>query len=223
MDEPVVVEFQLTPEEWVEVSLQHSAQQPQIVRATRSVRRSFVLITVLLAVLFFMNGLAGAGYVFLIASIVGTAVLGPLIRSSQRKRTLEYARSGIQNGMFGPHRVELRPEGMLDCTEGYEWLTRWSAIDRVEEGEGAFLVYTGPNALLPIPHSAFPDSESLRRFSHAFFAFRKAAETGRLQAGGLDGAAPSEGARAPSEEPPGASGDAQPTAGQPEREPPRPL
>jgi len=174
--EPVTVAFELTPEEWVEVSLQHSATQPQIVKATRSARRSFAVLMALLAFLFFLNGMAGSAYVFLIAAVLGMATLGPLIRRSQRKRTLEYARTGIQNGMFGPHRVELRPEGMLDVTDGYEWLTRWAAIDRVEEGEAAFLVYTGPNALLPIPHSAFRDSESLRRFSHTFFALREGAD-----------------------------------------------
>lgn len=172
----VSVDFELTPEDWVEVSMQHTATQPQVVKAVRNMRVTFALLMLALAALFFLGGMPGAGYVFLIAAIFMTATMGPLIRSAQRKRTLEYARTGIANGMFGPHRVELRPEGMLDVTDGYEWLTRWSAIERVEEGEGAFLVYTGPNSLLPIPHSAFRDSESLRRFSHAFFALREGAD-----------------------------------------------
>jgi hypothetical protein len=175
-DEPVLVEFELTPEEWVEVSLQHAAKQPQILKAVRNMRMAFAVLMLALAALFFLGGMSGAGYVFLIAAVFMSATMGPMIRSAQRKRTLEYARSGIANGMFGPHRVELRPEGMLDVTEGYEWLTRWGAIERVEEGEAAFLVYTGPNSLLPIPHSAFRDSASLRRFSDAFFALRDGAD-----------------------------------------------
>lgn len=115
--------------------------------------------------------LAGAG---------AMAFMNPALRAGRRAQTRKYAESGIANGMFGPHRVELRPEGMLDATEGYEWLTRWSAIERVEEGEGAFLVYTGPNALLPIPHTAFPDSSSLRRFSDAFFTLRESDRAKRL-------------------------------------------
>jgi len=73
---------------------------------------------------------------------------------------------------------------MLDATEGYDWLTRWSAIDRVEESEGAFLVYTGPNACLPIPHSAFRDSATLRRFADAFYRLRQSGGHGVLPGGG---------------------------------------
>jgi hypothetical protein len=76
---------------------------------------------------------------------------------------------GIANGMFGHHRVELRAEGVLDVTSGYEWMTRWTAIDRVEEVNGTFLVYTGPNAFLPIPSSAFPDADTLRAFGDRFY------------------------------------------------------
>ncbi|MGD8287741.1 MAG: YcxB family protein [Gemmatimonadota bacterium] len=188
--EPVTVEFELTPEEWVDVSMQHAATQPQLVKAVRNMRIAFALLMLALAALFFLGGMPMAGYVFLIAALFMSATLGPMIRSSQRKRTLDYARTGIANGMFGPHRVELRPEGMLDVTDGYEWLTRWSAIERVEEGEAAFLVYTGPNSLLPIPHSAFRDSESLRRFSHAFFALREQDATKRVGGGASEGGAP---------------------------------
>ncbi len=77
---------------------------------------------------------------------------------------------GITNGLFGPHRVELRDEGVLDSTTGYEWLTRWSSIERVEEANGTFMIYSGPNAFLPIPASAFRDSTILRAFGDRFFA-----------------------------------------------------
>ena len=181
--EPVSVDFELTPEEWVEVSLQHSSAQPQVQKAMRNVRVLFTALIALAALISLLDGAAGAALIWLLAGGVVMAFMGPLLRHARRRQVTEYAASGIANGMFGPHRVELRPEGMLDHTKGYEWLTRWSAIERVEEGEGAFLIYTGPNALLPIPHTAFPDSASLRRFSDAFFAFRDAEETRRLAGG----------------------------------------
>jgi len=179
----VTVEFELTPEEWVEVSIQHSAQSAQVREATRNVKILFGALMVLAALLSLLDGAATAAVIWLAAGSIVLSMMNPLLRASRRKQITQYAKSGIANGMFGPHRVELRPEGMLDITDGYEWLTRWSAIERVEEGDGAFLVYTGPNSLLPIPHSAFRDSASLRSFSDAFYALRERADAERISAG----------------------------------------
>jgi len=180
LPEAVQVEFELTPEEWVEVSLQHSSKSPQVLEATRKVRILFGALIVLATLISLLDGGMTAAFVWLAAGAVVMAAMNPILRSARRKQVREYAASGIANGMFGPHRVELRPEGMLDATEGYEWLTRWSAVERVEEGDGSFLVYTGPNALLPIPHSAFRDAADLRRFSDAFYALREADRSARL-------------------------------------------
>lgn len=168
----VRVDFELTPEEWVEVSMQHNEKSPQVQEAMRNVRILFGALIALAALISVLDGAATAAVIWLAAGSVVMAMLGPILRASRRSQIRKYAETGIANGMFGPHRVELRPEGMLDSTEGYEWLTRWSAIERVEEGDGAFLVYTGPNALLPIPHSAFRDAASLRRFGETFFELR---------------------------------------------------
>jgi len=158
----------------VEVSLQHSARSPQVVEATRTVRILFgalVLLTVLISLL---DGALTAAFVWLVAGLVVMAVMSPVLRAGRRRQVRRYAETGIQNGMFGHHRIELRPDGILDSTEGYDWLAKWSSIERVEEGEGSFLIYTGPNALLPIPHTAFRDSAELRRFSDAFHSLREA-------------------------------------------------
>lgn len=181
---PIAVEFELTPEDWVEVSLEHSWRSKQLREARRTIRALVATIFVVLALLGLLNGSTGMAVVSLLVGGVLFAALDPLLRSSQRSQLRRFAVTGIANGMFGRHRVELRPEGMLDATEGYDWLTRWPAIDRVEEGEGAFLVYTGPNALLPIPHSAFRDSATLRSFADAFYQLRQSGEQGVLPGGG---------------------------------------
>ena len=194
-DALVSVEFELTPEEWIEVSIQHSSQSPQVREATRTVKVLFGALIVLAALISLLDGALTGAVIWLAAGSVVLSMMNPLLRSSRRKQITQYAETGIANGMFGPHRVELGPEGMLDRTEGYEWLTRWSAIERVEEGDGAFLVYTGPNSLLPIPHSAFRDSASLRSFSDAFYALRERAAAELLPAGSSPaGDAASEGA-----------------------------
>lgn len=170
----ISVEFELTPEEWVEVSLEHASRSPLVGAAVKNVRVIFGLIVVVLGLLFLMLGSAFAAVVWLILGAMGFAGIGPLLVRGRKEQYEKYARSGIANGMFGKHRVTISPDGMRDATELYEWLTRWPAIERVENGAGAFLIYTGPNALLPIPHSAFPDAESVRRFGDVFYRLRQA-------------------------------------------------
>jgi hypothetical protein len=178
--EPVVIEFELTPEDWVEVSMHHSEKSPQIQGAMRNVRILFGALIVLAALISLLDGGTTGAMIWLIAGAVVMAVMTPTLRAGRRRQVKQYAESGIANGMFGPHRVELRPDGMVDRTNGYEWLTYWSSIERVEEGDGSFLIYTGTNALLPIPHTAFPDAASLRRFSEAFYSLREAERARRL-------------------------------------------
>lgn len=179
-DEIVAIEFELTPEEWAEASLAHVVKSPLMKEATRRVQVSFAVIVVCLALIGLLEGSTSLAVTFLLTGLVAMAFMGPALRSGRRRQTLKYARDGIANGTFGHHRIELRPEGMLDRTEGYQWLTYWPSIDRVEEGEGSFAIYTGPNAVVIIPHTAFPDAASLRRFSETFFALREEYPRDRL-------------------------------------------
>jgi hypothetical protein len=181
--ETVSIEFELTPEDWAEASLAHAKKSPLVREAMRRFQVAFVLIIACLALLGLLEGSTSLAVTFLLAGAVAMALIGPALRSGRRRQTLKYAREGIANGTFGHHRVELRPEGMLNRTEGYEWLTYWSSIERVEEGKGSFAVYTGPNAVVIIPHTAFPDSASLRQFSETFFALREADERKRIEEG----------------------------------------
>jgi YcxB-like protein len=178
--DPVAVEFELTPEEWIEANVQHSTRSAMFKAAKRRVRIMFGLLLVLLALLGYTMGSATVALTWLVAGGVGLAVLGPALDRSQRRQLKRFADEGIGAGMFGRHRVELRPEGVLDSTDGYEWLARWPSIERVEEGDGAFLIYSGPNRFLLIPHSAFPDSATVRHFADTFYALRERARAPRL-------------------------------------------
>lgn len=177
---PVSIEFELTPEDWVEVSMEHSSRSVMLREARRNIRFLLAAVFVVMALFGLLDGSTSIALFWLFGGGVAFAALDPLLRSSQRKQLRKVAESGIANGMFGRHRVELTAEGMRDATAGYEWLTRWPAIERVEESEGAFLVYTGPNALLPIPHSAFRDAATLRRFADTFYQLRSQAGQGAL-------------------------------------------
>lgn len=165
----VAVEFDLTPEEWVEVALEHNRKSPMYRSAIRNGQRSFGLLVVLMALLGLLNGYGLFAMTFLFMGAGVTVFLPRLLERSHRKQYRKLAREGIQNGMFGTHRIELLDEGVLDDTDAYRKLTRWHAIDRVAEGPGAFLIYLGTDAFLPIPHSAFRDAETLRAFADRFF------------------------------------------------------
>ena len=162
------VEFEITPEDWEQVNAEHVFGSPIYQEATRNVRVIVGLIVLTLAALTFILGSSSTALFFLLAAPPLVAGVGPLTRSSQRESLRKLARQGIGNGIFGSHRVEVRPDGLFHATDAYECLLRWHSIERVEEMAGHFFVYTGPNAFLPIPVTAFRDAESLRGFSDAF-------------------------------------------------------
>lgn len=164
-----VAEFELTPEDWEDVNAVHlfeSALHGHIVRKTR-VLAGLLFLT--LALLCLVLGSAWAAMLFGTAGLAVPTLVGPSHRSAQRRALRKLTQQGIANGTFGPHRVEVRDDGLFHATHAYESLFRWHAIEEVKERNGHFLVYIGPNAFLPIPATAFPDSKSLRGFADAFY------------------------------------------------------
>ncbi|RMH18323.1 MAG: hypothetical protein D6701_06510 [Gemmatimonadetes bacterium] len=181
---PIAVEFEFTPEDWREANLAHITRSPLQLAAARRARRWIVGMFSVGALAFtLIDGLA-VGLSWLVAGGVLTA-LGPLLhRVSVRQALRRMARAGVANGTFGPHRVEVRPEGLADVTPDYEWLVRWHAIESVQEHHGTFFVYTGANSFMPIPGSAFRDAETLRGFSQSFYErLATAREAGRPRFG----------------------------------------
>ena len=174
-DDVIAVEYELTPEEWVAAAADHSWKSDLTQKALRQIRMAFGIVWTLLALLTLVGGNVLGAVVWAVAGAVWTAILPSLTRWSQRRQLGKVSMKGLAHGTFGPHRVELRDEGILDFTPEYEWLIRWSAIDGVKEVDGNFLVYTGPNAFLPIPSSAFRDARTVRAFGDRFFRLMHAA------------------------------------------------
>lgn len=167
--ERVAVEFELTPEEWEAANAAHLSSSPLQVQLLRRTRRTTSILFAALAVLNLAMGSVTYAVLWALAGVFFAASLDRIHRSGQRKALRKLGEQGIANGIFGPHRVEVREEGLVDSTTHYEWLIRWSGIERVREENGTFLIYNGANAFLPIPSTAFPDSDSLRRFADAFY------------------------------------------------------
>jgi hypothetical protein len=173
MERPVpAADFELTPEDWEEVNLAHLLESPLYAEAKSNSRVIGGLLFATLAVFSALMGSTTGALMFAITGPPFVYFLGPLQRKAQSKSLKRLAKEGVSNGLFGHHRVEVREEGLFHSTHAYETLIRWHAVDDVREVDGYFFVYTGPNAFVPIPVTAFPDSESLRAFSDAFHACR---------------------------------------------------
>lgn len=169
--EPLAVaEFELTPEEWVEAGVAYLFDHDLHTANRARQRRAFTWMGAAMTVLLLLVGAvveAGVTAAVVAALVGGTA---PLYRRLLRRSLTHAARHGVADGLFGPHRLEVRPGFLRDITSGYETRWRWTSVRGVGENDGTFLIQTGPTALLPLPASAFRDSQSLRRFGDAFFA-----------------------------------------------------
>ena len=183
----VAVEFEFTPEDWATANATHSWNSELTKKALKQMQVLFGLIVGLMALLMLLGGSAVGALAMLLAGALLVGVLRPLVRHSQRRHIKKVADLGLINGIFGPHRVELRDEGILDSTSGYEWLVRWSAIEDIRESDGSFLIYSGANSFLTIPSSAFPDTETLRTFGDRFFQRLSQVETTLLPGEGEPG------------------------------------
>ncbi|MBT8488790.1 MAG: YcxB family protein [Gemmatimonadetes bacterium] len=166
----VPVEFDLTPEEWVDLAVEHNRQSPVVKRATIHGQLALGGITVILGLLALLAGYPMFTLAWLLGGSIGVVLLPRLFERAQRKQYADIARGGITNGMFGTHRVSLLDEGIMDETHAYQRLTRWHAVEKVVDGPGSFMIYFGSDAFLPVPHSAFRASSELRAFSDRFFA-----------------------------------------------------
>lgn len=187
----VSVRFQLTPEDWTEACAVHYLGTEETRKAVRQVRILFLLSGGLGVLLGLLGGPLSTVVLWALFGFGGATVFPRLLRRTQRRQLRKMSRAGILNGMFGLHRVELREDGILNSTSGYEMLVRWPSVEKVEETEGMFMVYTGPHSFLIIPTSAFVDLETTRAFADAFYrrvsGARQADGRGEVEARGAEG------------------------------------
>lgn len=176
-------DFEITPADWEEVNAAHLFASPLFEESARNIRVIVTLLFLTLAALVWVIGSPFTAIALLVAAPAVVAAVGPLVRHGQKASLRKLCEQGISNGTFGPHTVEIRDEGLWHATDAFESLIRWHAIERVEEMAGHFFIYTGPNAFLPVPVTAFRDAELMRRFSDAFYE-----RIASARAGGTDGA-----------------------------------
>lgn len=163
-------DYELTPEDWEEVNAVHVFENPIYKEQVKNLRVLGSLIFVVLGLLSFLLGYVPGAFLCGIAALIAPVLAGPLQQKAQRQALKKMTEQGISHGTFGPHHVEVRPEGFYHKSSAYQALYRWHAIDEVKERDGWFFVYMGANAFLPIPAEAFPDAASLRDFADDFYA-----------------------------------------------------
>lgn len=181
--EAVSLEFELTPEEWIAAQGAHHHQTYVRRGDLQRLQRTAGGLLGVVAVAGLVLGLWVTAVVWSAVGLLYVRAIPGQLKKQTRVQLGKTAREGVIPGLFGRHRIELRDEGMVDITEGYETTIHWSAVEGVEHVDGLFMIYTGTNSFLPIPESAFVGAEELRAFSDAFHTLRGLHAEGAIGAG----------------------------------------
>jgi len=177
------IEFELTPEDWEDANLAHLRSSRLQQQAVGRMRAAFLGLFGLMAAMIALTGLPVAAMAVAFAGIGMTALTRPLHERNLRIAVRKLGKDGLANGTFGPHRVAVTEEGLVNATPSYEWLVRWSAVEEVRLEDGMFRVYIGPNSFMAIPESAFPDAATTRAFADAFYGRVAGGDPPTLRAG----------------------------------------
>lgn len=121
-------------------------------------------------------------------SIAGGVVLGALCAvfytpaSNEAAQVEALHRSGELKAILGQKTVELQPEHYVCANEDSSVVTRWRAIERVEDaGEHIFVLYT-PSSACIVPKRAFQDAEQVGLFLKLAQEYHRQARAGVLVA-----------------------------------------
>lgn len=169
MSDVVSVEFELTRDDWISAVESHARERGASRDQLRRLRLLFGIVLAALVLMLLWEGSTTAAALFAVLGAGWVAATPILARRTRRRQLRRIATEGVGHGTFGRHRVALTDEGILDSTDGYDWLIHWSAVERVEERGGSLLVYNGSHSFLTIPLAAFPDRASFEAFSSRFF------------------------------------------------------
>ena len=149
----MIVEYTLSPSDFVAYSLYHNAHTPAMRQSMRRLR--FGVPALWLAL--FGRSVGAMGIVYFAIAFLWVLLVPSLIRSSVRRSAARWYERGIVNGQIGPHRVELTDTGFRDTTPVTDWHVAWAAVDRVAEDDERLYVYVGPHAAHVIPKTALGD------------------------------------------------------------------
>ena len=156
----MIVEFNLSPSDYVAFSLYHNAHDPGIQKNMRTWRFGLPVLwlaIMLLPVALFGGPFSSGNIVWLVGAVLWFAFVPSLLRWSVRRNAARYYQRGLANGQIGLHRFELTDTGIRDSTPVSDLHVAWAAVDRIAEGEEHLFVYVGPHAAHILPKAALGD------------------------------------------------------------------
>jgi uncharacterized membrane protein len=166
IDEPIVLEYDLTLEDIHAFDLHYSRTGYVPVRARRLARTA---LTFLLATLLFTLGLwSKAPVPFWIVGLLillGWYILFPKRFDQMMRRNTEriYAENP-GGGLLGRHRLVLEPEWLSESTELRESRARWRAVGPLVATESHLFIFVTSFTSVIVPRRAFPSDESFSTF-----------------------------------------------------------
>ncbi len=170
----MVIEYELTKEDVLALSIYHSEHQPHAQR-TRLIRRiagSLFIVGIILTTMTIARKSATEWtpmslLSFLIVCIAFTLIIfQPAIikRWLIRIAVAKADREGRFKLSLGKQELTLTPEALIWKTPISESKTSWSAVEKIVETEQHVFIYTSAVAALVVPQRAFPDESAYREF-----------------------------------------------------------
>jgi hypothetical protein len=161
----MIVDYELTPSDYIAFSLYHNATLPTVKKSIRLMRWALpaLWLTYVLFPVAFGEPLGATHAVVVGLAILWVALIPPYFRWSIRRNAGRYFQRGLVNGQIGPHRVELTDTGIRDTTPLSDWHMGWAGVERVAEGPDHLFVYVGAHAAHIVPKHALGDRVDIFR------------------------------------------------------------
>lgn len=175
------VDYELTPDDLYAFQLRATQVSPVARRARRKLYIYLFLAVVLLAIVPAIGAdgfdVSRVSFGFLLTFFPLVAGITWLLEKRLSRRTiLELLKEEVpEKGQLGKHRMKLDDTGVLEATAVGEQRTSWAGINRVEQSQDYFYIYTTPSAAFVIPRRAFADA----RDAEAFYQFASSRRGGQ--------------------------------------------
>jgi hypothetical protein len=178
MADPIVLEYELKPEDYADWMTFHSGRS-SLHRGHRT--RALLLLPALwLALTVWAGPSVSAFIVWALFTTIWVALLPPYLRRQTRGNMRKLAQQGLSRGSVGPHRLVVDERGIVEITPYSENRTFWHGIEAVVESPRHILVYLGTHSAVIVPKHAFSSELTIGAFVDGMNELREAADSGSL-------------------------------------------
>jgi hypothetical protein len=151
----MTIEYDLTPADYAAFAAYHHSFPGAAGGSQRRLRYGFAAAYLAIFAVHLATGVRPRDYVWLALAVLWFVFVPRLYQRFVRRNVQRIAEQGLCRGSVGPHRMIVAAEGITDVTPHYEWMTRWSGVERVIRLPERLLIYVGTNAAFQVPRRAF--------------------------------------------------------------------